>query len=137
MHCVQQLFVGEPLGRMPRNSVRRASAGASTHYCGWTRDGRFIVKRKTRSKRLTRKLKELRREAWRHVHAPLAEQHRWYASILRGHYGYYGLPQLPGVEGIRPGGPANMARVPAATKPDGQAHELGSLQGCAQTLPSA
>jgi hypothetical protein len=30
-----------------------------THYCGWTRDGRFIVKRKTQSKRLTRKLKAL------------------------------------------------------------------------------
>jgi hypothetical protein len=62
-----------------------------THYCGWTRDGRFIVKRKTQSKRLTRKLTALRHEAWRHMHEPLAEQHRWYASILRGHYGYYGV----------------------------------------------
>ena len=26
------------------------------------------------------------------MHAPLAEQHRWYSSILRGHYGYYGMP---------------------------------------------
>ncbi len=25
------------------------------------------------------------------MHAPMAEQQRWYASILRGHYGYYGL----------------------------------------------
>jgi RNA-directed DNA polymerase len=62
-----------------------------THYCGWTRDGRFIVKHKTQSKRLTRKLTALRQEAWRLMHAPLAEQHRWYASILRGHYGYYGM----------------------------------------------
>ena len=30
--------------------------------------------------------------AWRLMHAPLAEQHRWYASILRGHYGYFGMP---------------------------------------------
>jgi RNA-directed DNA polymerase len=63
-----------------------------THYCGWTRDGRFIVKRKTQGKRLTRKLKALRQEAWRHMHAPLAEQHRWLSSVLRGHYGYYGVP---------------------------------------------
>ena len=63
-----------------------------THYCGWTRDGRFIVKHKTQSKRLTRKLKALRQEAWRHMHAPLAEQHRWLSSVLRGHYGYYGMP---------------------------------------------
>ena len=62
-----------------------------THYCGWTRDGRFIVKLKTQSKRLTRKLKELRQEAWRHMHAPLAEQHRWLSAVLRGHYGYYGV----------------------------------------------
>jgi RNA-directed DNA polymerase len=60
-----------------------------THYCGWTRDGRFIVKHKTQSQRLTRKLTALRREAWWLMHAPLAEQHRWYSSILRGHYGYF------------------------------------------------
>jgi RNA-directed DNA polymerase len=63
-----------------------------THYCGWTRDGRFIVKHKTQGKRLTRKLTALRQEARRQMHAPMAKQHRWYASILRGHYGYYGMP---------------------------------------------
>jgi group II intron reverse transcriptase/maturase len=63
-----------------------------THYCGWTRDGRFIVKHKTQSKRMTRKLKALRQEAWRLMHAPLAEQHHWYSSALRGHYGYFGMP---------------------------------------------
>jgi hypothetical protein len=63
-----------------------------THYCGKTRDGRFIVKHKTQSKRLTRKLTALRQEAWRLMHRPLAEQHRWYVSVLRGHYGYFGMP---------------------------------------------
>ncbi len=63
-----------------------------THYCGLTRDGRFIVKHKTHSTRLTRKLKEVRQEAWRRMHTPVAEQHRWFASILRGHYGYFGMP---------------------------------------------
>src|ERR1700746_937036 len=87
-------------GRLP--ALRRQQRGERrpetfaflgfTHYCGGTRDGRFIVKHKTQSKRLTRKLTALRQEAWRHMHAPMAEQQRWYASILRGHYGYYGLP---------------------------------------------
>jgi len=87
-------------GRLP--ALRRQQRGERrletfaflgfTHYCGWTRDGRFIVKHKTQSKRLTRKLTALRQEASRHMHAPMAEQQRWYASILRGHYGYYGLP---------------------------------------------
>jgi group II intron reverse transcriptase/maturase len=63
-----------------------------THYCGWTRDGRFVVKRKTQSKRITRKLKELREEARRRMHAPVAAQHEWLRSVLRGHYAYYGLP---------------------------------------------
>jgi hypothetical protein len=63
-----------------------------THYCGWTRDGRFIVKHKTQSKRLSRKLTALRQDAWRNMHTPLTEQHSWYSSVLRGHYGYYGMP---------------------------------------------
>ena len=63
-----------------------------THYCGRTRDGRFIVKHKTQSNRLTRKLKAVRQEAWRRMHAPLAEQHCWLASIMRGHYAYFGMP---------------------------------------------
>ena len=63
-----------------------------THYCGRTRDGRFIVKHKTQSSRLTRKLKAIRQDARRRMHEPLTKQHRWYASMLRGHYGYFGMP---------------------------------------------
>ena len=63
-----------------------------THYCGWTRDGRFMVKHKTQSTRLTRKLKAIRQEARQRMHQPLALQHRWFASVLRGHYGYFGMP---------------------------------------------
>ena len=63
-----------------------------THYCGWTRDGRFIVKHKTQSRRLSRKLTALRQDARRLMHTPLIEQHRWLSSVLRGHYGYFGLP---------------------------------------------
>ena len=63
-----------------------------THYGGRTREGRFIVKAKTQSKRVTRKLKELRAEAKRRMHAPVADQHAWLSSVLTGHYRYYGLP---------------------------------------------
>ena len=38
---------------------------ASPVIAGGPGDGRFIVKRKTQSKRLTRKLKAVRQEAWR------------------------------------------------------------------------
>ncbi|MGH9364931.1 MAG: group II intron reverse transcriptase/maturase, partial [Thermoanaerobaculia bacterium] len=63
-----------------------------THYCGWTRYGASIVKRKTERMRMTRKLRRLRIDAKRWRHAPLSEQHRWLCSVLRGHYAYYGLP---------------------------------------------
>jgi RNA-directed DNA polymerase len=87
-------------GRLPaldhkRRGQRRPSTFAFlgfTHYCGWTRDGRFVLKRKTQGKRLTTKLKLLREQARLRMHAPVAEQHRWLCQVLRGHYAYYGLP---------------------------------------------
>src|SRR5215831_11869962 len=40
-----------------------------THFCGETRNGRFIVKRKTQRKRMIRKLKQLRLEMRRRMHS--------------------------------------------------------------------
>jgi len=87
-------------GRLPALELKRRGARRPetfaflgfTHYCGWSRDGRFVVKRKTQSKRLTRKLKSLAEEARRRMHAPLVAQHQWLCHVLRGHYAYYGLP---------------------------------------------
>ncbi len=62
-----------------------------THYCAISRDGRFIVKRKTQRQRKIRKLKELRIEARRRMHRPVAEQREWLSAVLRGHFAYYGL----------------------------------------------
>lgn len=62
-----------------------------THYCGTTRSGKFIVKRKTQSQRLTRKLKEVLIEMKRRRHEPIKEQHAWLCQVLRGHYGYYAV----------------------------------------------
>jgi group II intron reverse transcriptase/maturase len=63
-----------------------------THYCAWSRDGRFVVKRRTDHQRLTRKLKELRLEARRRMHTPIVLQYQWLCSVLRGHFAYFGLP---------------------------------------------
>ena len=63
-----------------------------THCCARSRDGRFVVKRRTDRKRLTRKLHTVRIEQRRRMHVPLPDQHRWLCSILGGHYRYYGLP---------------------------------------------
>jgi RNA-directed DNA polymerase len=62
-----------------------------THYCGTTRRGKFMVKRKTQATRLVRKLKELRVEMRKRWHARVPEQYAWLSQVLRGHYGYYGV----------------------------------------------
>jgi RNA-directed DNA polymerase len=87
-------------GRLP--ALRRKTRGEQrcetfaflgfTHYCAIIRDGRFVVKRKTQSRRMSLKLKSVRRELRRQMHEPTALQHRWLLSVLRGHYAYYGLP---------------------------------------------
>ena len=86
-------------GRLP--SLRRAAHDEPrcetfaflgfTHYCARTRDGRFVMKRKTENKRMSRKLRVVRQELRRQMHSPTAVQHRWLLAVLRGHYAYYGL----------------------------------------------
>jgi group II intron reverse transcriptase/maturase len=62
-----------------------------THYCGWTRSGKFVVKRKTQATRMVRKLKDLRVEMRKRWHVPVPEQYAWLCRVLRGHYDYYGV----------------------------------------------
>lgn len=62
-----------------------------THVCGHTRDGRFVVQRRTQRKRKMRKLKALRQEMRQRMHQPLRDQKSWLAAVLRGHYAYYGV----------------------------------------------
>ena len=79
-------------------AARRAAAGQRrpetfnflgfTHYCSKTRNGRFVVKRKTQAKRLVRKLKAIREDMLGRMHTPVREQHRWLRQVLRGHYQY-------------------------------------------------
>jgi hypothetical protein len=86
---------GRPTGRPV--AARRTSPGdlrPSWLHLLLRVDPRWQVHRQVQdaNKRLTRKLKALRQEAWRLMHALLAEQHHWSSSVLRGHYGYFGMP---------------------------------------------
>ncbi len=62
------------------------------HYCSKTRKGKFAVKRRTMSKRIRRKLKELKADLKRRQHDPVPEVGRWLKSVLTGHFRYYGVP---------------------------------------------
>lgn len=85
-------FAAERCRRIGRRRPETFDFLGFTHFCARSREGRFVVKRKTQRKRKLRKLKELRMEARRRMHRPVVEQHEWLSAVLRGHYGYYGLP---------------------------------------------
>ena len=64
-----------------------------THICDKTRNGRFIVLRQSRRKKIQAKLKELKLELRRRFHDPVHEVGQWLRAVLRGHYQYYGVPR--------------------------------------------
>jgi RNA-directed DNA polymerase len=63
-----------------------------THICGRSRAGRFLLKRKTRRDRMRSKLKALKAELRRRMHAPIPEQGRWLAQVVRGYFAYHAVP---------------------------------------------
>jgi group II intron reverse transcriptase/maturase len=63
-----------------------------THICGQTREGRFVVRRKSSRKRVQRRLMELKCEIRRRMHDPPSELGRWLGSVVRGWFGYHAVP---------------------------------------------
>jgi RNA-directed DNA polymerase len=62
-----------------------------THYWGRSRQGLWVVKRKTAKSRLKRALAALTEWCRKNLHLPIREQHQKLTQKLRGHYGYYGI----------------------------------------------
>jgi RNA-directed DNA polymerase len=63
-----------------------------THCCSRSRQGKFLLVRHTMRERLTAKLREIKLELRRRLHASIADQGRWLGAVLRGHFAYYGVP---------------------------------------------
>src|SRR6266542_2244329 len=63
-----------------------------THICARSKNGRFWVRRKTNTKRMQAKLKQVKDQIKRRRHLPIPEQGRWLASVVRGHQNYYAVP---------------------------------------------
>jgi group II intron reverse transcriptase/maturase len=62
------------------------------HICGSNRLGRFEVLRITDGKRRRRKLREMKQQLRRRMHAPMATVGEWLRSVLRGYYQYHAIP---------------------------------------------
>lgn len=64
-----------------------------THFCAKKRETKkFLVRRKSDSKRLRRKVKEVKATLMRRRHDPIPELGRWLAGVVRGYYNYYAIP---------------------------------------------
>ena len=82
---------------LPPGEKETAQCGASfsflgfMHYWGRSRKGKWIVRRKTASDRLSRALQTVSTWCKRHRHAPLRDQQAALRRKLLGHYSYYGI----------------------------------------------
>lgn len=82
-----------PQGRSGKREERPGSFEllGFTHYWGRSHRGRWVVKRKTASQRLTRAIKAVGQWCRANRHEPISEQHRVLIQKVRGHSGYYGI----------------------------------------------
>jgi len=62
-----------------------------THYWGRSRNGYWVVKRKTSKSRFRRGLTALAQWLRKERHSPVTDQHRTLSQKLRGHFAYYGI----------------------------------------------
>jgi group II intron reverse transcriptase/maturase len=62
-----------------------------THYWGRSRNGIWVVKRRTAPSRLRRAIETVAQWCRFNRHRPLPEQHQTLSQKLRGHFAYYGI----------------------------------------------
>jgi group II intron reverse transcriptase/maturase len=63
-----------------------------TFICGRSRDGKLLVRRKSRRDRMRAKLKEIKEELRRCMHADIADQGRWLGRVVTGYFNYHAVP---------------------------------------------
>ena len=63
-----------------------------TFICGKSRQGKFLLHRKTRRDRLQAKLTEIHEELKRRKHLPIPEQGQWLRQVMMGYFAYHAVP---------------------------------------------
>jgi group II intron reverse transcriptase/maturase len=87
-------FVRPRRGEPPRGgpcSQRSFDFLGFTHYWGRSRNGGWVVKRKTAKDRFRRAVRAIKTWCREHRHRPVGWQHAMLSRKLRGHYAYYGI----------------------------------------------
>jgi RNA-directed DNA polymerase len=83
-------------------TVKRARRGLSkpetfdflgfTFICGRSRQGKFLLCRKTQRDRLRAKLREIKEGLRWRLHRPIPEQGAWLKQVVSGYYAYHAVP---------------------------------------------
>ena len=63
-----------------------------TFISGKTRQGKFLVKRKSRRDRVKAKLREIKEALRRNMHKPIPEQGSWLGQVVSGYFAYHAVP---------------------------------------------
>jgi RNA-directed DNA polymerase len=63
-----------------------------TFICGKSRQGKFLIMRKTRRDRMRATLQEIRDEVWRRMHQPIPQQGKWLRQVVDGYFNYFAVP---------------------------------------------
>ena len=63
-----------------------------TFICGKSRQGKFLVMRRSRRDRVRAKLREIKEEMLRRRHEPIPEQGKWLAQVVGGFFAYHAVP---------------------------------------------
>ena len=63
-----------------------------TFICGKSRQGKFLLCRKTRRDRMRAKLREIKEELRRRLHQPIPEQGHWLRQVVSGFFNYHAVP---------------------------------------------
>jgi group II intron reverse transcriptase/maturase len=87
-------------GPFARQNRRRRGGGKAetfdflgfTHYCGKSRKGVFLVKRRSMAKRLCAKLQEIKATLTRKMHLSIKAQGQWLGMVVRGWFQYHAIP---------------------------------------------
>jgi len=62
-----------------------------THICGKTKGGKFTVHRQTIVKKLHAKVKAVKAELIKRMHAPIQDTGKWLKTVVVGHFQYFGV----------------------------------------------
>ncbi len=63
-----------------------------THCCGTTRAGKFALKRRSNSKRMRTKLKEIHEKLRQRMHLGVGDTGRWLRAVVQGWFNYHAVP---------------------------------------------